>query len=299
MFRGHGKRLGACAVAAALMAAGPAGSVPAAAGSAARCPLPVFGPGSAYQPVIRPSSFTANVSNQWFPLRPGRVLVYAGTKDGKRALDILAPSARTKVIDGVRTRMVEDRLLLNDVLEERTTDYYAQDACGNVWYFGEDTAELDKNGHVVNTSGSFHAGVNGAQPGVFMQDPQLGRWFRQEWYRGQAEDTFRVVQFDDGRRPYGTFHGDADGGTDRAGAGRARQQVLRPRPGRGVSRHRSGSGRDTEARRCDLLRGMKRRAVLKGRATAPLCPPVHPRGSACGFWSSRTRRRSRVCWNEA
>jgi hypothetical protein len=44
---------------------------------------------------------------------------------------------------------------------------------------------------------------------------------------------------------------------------------------------------------------MKRRAVLKGRATAPLCPPVHPRGSACGFWSSRTRRRSRVCWNEA
>ena len=61
MFRGHGKRLGACAVAAALMAAGPAGSARAAAGSGARCPLPVFGPGSAYRPVIRPSSFTADV----------------------------------------------------------------------------------------------------------------------------------------------------------------------------------------------------------------------------------------------
>jgi hypothetical protein len=209
MFRGHGKLLAACAVAAALMAAGPAGSARAAAGSGARCPLPVFGPGPAYRPVIRPSSFTADVSNRWFPLQPGRVLVYAGTKDGKRALDILAPSARTKVIDGVRTRMVEDRLFLNNVLEERTTDYYAQDACGNVWYFGEDTAELDKNGHVVDTSGSFHAGVNGAQPGVFMQaHPQLGRWFRQEWYRGQAEDTFRVVQFGTTAAvPYGTFHG--------------------------------------------------------------------------------------------
>ncbi len=132
MFRGHSKRLGACAIAAALIAAGPAGCARAAAGSGAQCPLPVFGPGSAYKPVIRPSSFTADVSNRWFPLRPGRVLVYAGTKDGKRALDIVAPSARTKVIDGVRTRMVEDRLFLNNVLEERTTDYYAQDACGNV-----------------------------------------------------------------------------------------------------------------------------------------------------------------------
>jgi hypothetical protein len=209
MFLGHGKPLGAWMVAVVLISAGSAGCAQAAARSGARCPLPVFGPGSAYHPVIRPSSFTADVSNPWFPLRPGRVLVYAGTKDGKRALDILAPSARTKVIDGVRTRMVEDRLFLNNVLEERTTDYYAQDACGNVWYFGEDTAVLDKNGHVVDTSGSFRAGVNGAQPGVFMQvRPQLGRWFRQEWYRGQAEDMFRVVQF--GTRaavPYGAFHG--------------------------------------------------------------------------------------------
>jgi hypothetical protein len=120
--------------------------------------------------------------------------IYAGTKDGETALDIVTNSRATRVIDRVRTRVVEDRLFLSGRLEERTTEYYAQDRCGNVWYFGEDTAQLDSHGHVVDTSGSFHAGVDGAQPGVFMQArPQLGRKFRQEWYAGEAEDTFKVI----------------------------------------------------------------------------------------------------------
>jgi hypothetical protein len=112
------------------------------------------------------------------------------------------------VIDGVTTRVVEDRLYLDNVLEERTSDYYAQDRCGNVWYFGEDTATLDEQGHVVSTEGSFHAGVKGAQPGVFMQaKPELGRKFRQEWFQGQAEDVFKVISLSSPITvPYGTFH---------------------------------------------------------------------------------------------
>jgi hypothetical protein len=162
--------------------------------ASSRCPLPVFGPGSQYHPKINPGNFGPNVDNPLFPLRPGRTFVYAGVKDGQNAIDIFAPSSRTKRIDGVTTRVVEDRLYLDGVLEERTSDYYAQDRCGNVWYFGEDTAELDENGNVVNTDGSFHAGVDGAQPGVFMQrHPQIGRQFRQEWAAGEAEDTFKVL----------------------------------------------------------------------------------------------------------
>ena len=171
-----------------------AGAVAPRAGAATACLLPRFGPGSQYHPVIEPSTFSADVDNPWFPLRPGTTFLYTGTKDGKAALDVVVPSSRTKLIDGVRTRVVEDRLFLDGVLEERTSDYYAQDTCGNVWYFGEDTAELDAHGNVVDTSGSFHAGVDGAQPGVFMQrHPQLGRRFRQEWYAGEAEDTFSAV----------------------------------------------------------------------------------------------------------
>ena len=44
-----------------------------------------------------------------------------------------------------------DRLYLDNRLEERTTDWYSQDSKGNVWYFGENTAELDKQGNVKST----------------------------------------------------------------------------------------------------------------------------------------------------
>jgi hypothetical protein len=172
------------------------------------CALPVFGPGADYHPTINPSDFSPNVDNPWFPLKPGTTFVYQGRKDGETAVDIFAPSHRTKLIDGVQTRVVNDRLVQNGVLEERTTDYYAQDRCGNVWYFGEDTAELDRYGHVVSRAGSFHAGVNGAQPGVYMQaHPTLGRTFRQEWDAGNAEDQFSAIdKHADITVPYGTFH---------------------------------------------------------------------------------------------
>jgi hypothetical protein len=177
------------------------------AAAAPSCDLPVFGPGPDYHPQITPSDFGPSVTNPLFPLKPGRTLVYTGTKDRKKARDTFTATPRTKVIDGVTTRAVEDRLYLNRVLEERTSDYYAQDTCGNVWYFGEDTATLDDQGNVVSTEGSFHAGVNGAQPGVFMQaHPAVGRKFRQEWSQGQAEDVFKVISLASPVTvPYSTF----------------------------------------------------------------------------------------------
>ena len=193
--------LGTIAVAAVVVA------VPAAAGAGSSCRLPRFGPGRDYHPHIDPANFSPNVTNKLFPLTPGQTLVYTGIEDEQKVLDLVVPSRRTKLVDGVRARVVEDRVYLDNVLAERTSDYYAQDRCGNVWYFGEDTAELDRQGHVVSTEGTWHAGVDGAQPGVFMQaHPQLGRRFRQEWYQGQAEDVFKVI--DRSARvtvPYGSF----------------------------------------------------------------------------------------------
>jgi hypothetical protein len=159
------------------------------------CSLPKFGPGRRYRPRLTGLGLSPHVTNPYFPLRPGTVLLYSGTKDGKPAVDVVLVTNRTRRVDGVRTRIVADRLYLSGRLVERTSDYYAQDRCGNVWYFGEDTADLDARGRVVSREGSFHAGVRGAQPGVVMQNrPQLGRTFRQEWYHGHAEDVFTAVR---------------------------------------------------------------------------------------------------------
>ena len=47
---------------------------------------------------------------------------------------------------------------------EDTHDWYAQDADGNIWYFGEDTKEYE-HGKVKTTEGSWEAGVDGARAG--------------------------------------------------------------------------------------------------------------------------------------
>jgi hypothetical protein len=87
-------------------------------------------------------------------------------------------------------------------LEEKTTDWYAQDDAGNVWYFGEATAEYS-NGKVKNTAGSWEAGVKGAQPGIVMlADPKVGESYRQEYYAGQAEDVAKVLRTD---ATYGSY----------------------------------------------------------------------------------------------
>ena len=177
------------------------------AAAAPTCHLPKFGPGSSYHPAVHPRDFSAHVTNPWFPLPVGRTYIYAGEKDGKKATDVVQVSRRTKRLDGFPVRLVNDRLLLAGRLEERTTDYYSQDKCGNVWYFGEDTAELDRHGHVTNTDGTWHTGVDGAEPGVFMQaHPQLDRKFRQEYYAGQAEDVYKALDKNSSRTvPYGSF----------------------------------------------------------------------------------------------
>ena len=138
--------------------------------------------------------FSANVTNSWFPLRPGSVYVYRGVKDGEPSREVMTVTHRTKVVDGARCVVVRDLLYLHGKLEERTQDWYTQDPKGNVWYFGERTAELDAQGHVKTTEGSWTAGVDGAVPGVFMfAHSSVGDSARQEYLRGQAEDHLRVL----------------------------------------------------------------------------------------------------------
>jgi hypothetical protein len=98
------------------------------------------------------------------------------------------------VIDGVRCTVLEDRLYLRGRLAERTTDWYAQDRAGTVWYFGEQTAELDAKGHVSSTEGTWQAGAHGAKAGIYMPaHPRVGETLSQEVYPGHAEDRFRVL----------------------------------------------------------------------------------------------------------
>jgi len=141
-----------------------------------------------------PHGFGVRVDNPWFPLKPGTRYEYVGVKDGQPSRDLMVVTHRITTIDGVPCIDVSDRLYIRGKLRERTTDWYAQDARGNVWYFGEETAELDAGGRVTSTEGTWRAGVDGARPGIFMPaHPRRGQSGRQEYYPGHAEDHFRVA----------------------------------------------------------------------------------------------------------
>jgi hypothetical protein len=139
--------------------------------------------------------FTPHVTNPWFPLPVGRTLIYRGEKDGKASRDVVHVTNGTRTIAGATCVAVFDRLYTDGSLAERTTDWYTQDAKGNVWYYGEDTAELDKHGKVTSREGTWQAGRNGAKAGIFMPaHPHVGDAFRQEYYKGHAEDFFRILR---------------------------------------------------------------------------------------------------------
>ncbi len=148
-------------------------------------------------PTPKASHFTHNssrITNPWFPLARGSVYVYDGQKDAKAARDVMTVTRKTKDITGIRAAVVSDRLFLNGVLAERTTDWYAQDRHGTVWYLGEKTAELNAKGKVTSTEGSFLNGRDGARGGIFMPaHPVVGQSFQQESFKGQAEDRFRIL----------------------------------------------------------------------------------------------------------
>lgn len=148
--------------------------------------------GQEYAPIVDPANFSDPIVNDYFPLDPGLATVFEG---GEERVEVTV-TAETRVIMGVTTRVITDRVFVDGQLQEDTVDWYAADNFGNVWYFGEQTAEYE-NGQITTTEGSWEAGVDGALPGIIMlADPQVGDAYRQEFYAGQAEDVARVYAVD-------------------------------------------------------------------------------------------------------
>ena len=156
---------------------------------------------------LNPSEFTSQVTNPYFPLKPGAKWVYQEDDGSGARLRIeVTVAAETKRIMGIEARIVHDVVTESGAVVEDTFDWYAQDSAGNVWYLGEDTKEYE-DGKVVSTKGSWLAGQDGALPGIIMAaQPRPGMTYRQEHYSGHAEDGATVVGLGESVTvPSGTF----------------------------------------------------------------------------------------------
>ena len=144
---------------------------------------------------LDPADFTAGSDHPYFPLDPGRQWVYRESAPDEPPLRVVVTvTSRTRrIANGVEARVVRDTVTDHGEVVEDTFDWYAQDAAGNVWYLGEETAEFE-DGRIATREGSFEAGVDGALPGIIMPaEPADGASYRQEYFEGEAEDNGEVL----------------------------------------------------------------------------------------------------------
>jgi hypothetical protein len=117
-------------------------------------------------------SHPTRVDNKWFPLVPGRQFVYEGRAnrgDGRRPHRVLfTVTDLTKVIDGVRTRVIWDRDVNAGTLREGELAFMAQDDDGNVWNFGEYPEEYAR-GRFHGAPDTWVVGRAGARAGIGMR----------------------------------------------------------------------------------------------------------------------------------
>jgi hypothetical protein len=144
---------------------------------------------------LNPADFTTKIDNRYWPMRPGSRWVYreGDTQGTKEKVVVEVTNKTKKIANGIVARVIRDTVTEKGVPVEVTDDWYAQDKKGNIWYLGEYVTNYT-SGKVIDHAGSFEAGVDGAQPGIAMPArPKPGLSYRQEYYKGAAEDKGAVI----------------------------------------------------------------------------------------------------------
>jgi hypothetical protein len=152
--------------------------------------------GPAAPPAKPGRRYRAWVDHPLFPLRQVGRMVYKGVEDGASIRIESRVRGRRVRVAGVLAAAVDVKEREGGKLVERSTDYYAQDRAGNVWYLGERVDQLE-NGKVTGHEGQWIAGRRGARRGLFMPAaPKVGQSFRQSRAPGVSRDRSTVVAVD-------------------------------------------------------------------------------------------------------
>ena len=173
-------------------------------------------PGAKKFEEIDPKNFdrSENIDNAWWPLKPGSQWTVEGTteEDGKKIPHkiVMTVTDLTKMIGGVRTRVVLDEDYSDGKLAEKELVFFAQDKVGNVWHLGQYVEHWEDKQFVGGQA--WHVGnPDGAKAGIMMPaDPKAGTMSYSEGYapapffwtdRGRVYQTGQKVKV-----PAGTYN---------------------------------------------------------------------------------------------
>jgi len=130
----------------------------------------------------------------YFVLEPGFQFVLE-SDDATLQITVLD---ETRTIDGVETRVIEEREWKDGKLFEVSRNYFAMcEQTKDVFYFGEDV-DFYENDKVVKHDGSWLAGTDGSKAGLMMSgSPKVGMKYFQEVAPGVAMDRAEIISIDE------------------------------------------------------------------------------------------------------
>ncbi|HUE95772.1 MAG TPA: hypothetical protein VMN39_03905 [Longimicrobiaceae bacterium] len=148
--------------------------------------------------------FTTASTNPYFPLAVGDRWHYLGEEDDVAVELLITVLDMTRTIDGVTTRIVEEREWEDDELLEVSWNYFVQAGDGTICYFGEDVDIFEDE--EISHEGAWCADDAGNAPGIIMPaDPRPGMTYQNELAPGIAEDAAKIVGIGPITVPAGTF----------------------------------------------------------------------------------------------
>src|SRR5688572_30773725 len=127
---------------------------------------------------VNKSNLSARGMSKYMILQPGRRAEYEG-KDARLVITVLP---ETKTVDGVETAIVEERETEGGKLKEVSRNFFAINRkTGDVYYFGEEVDDYDKDGKIVGHGGAWISGQKGARFGLLVpSQPKTGQRFYAE-----------------------------------------------------------------------------------------------------------------------
>jgi hypothetical protein len=151
--------------------------------------------------------FVSSGENSYFVLEPGYQVILGGQEDGEELELVMTVLNETKVVDGVETRVVEEKESIGGSLVEVSRNYFAMcKPTNNAIYFGEDV-DMYEDGEIVSHEGAWLAGENGSKAGMIMPGKaEVGLKYYQEIAPGIAEDRAEIMSVNNTLdTPAGTF----------------------------------------------------------------------------------------------
>lgn len=143
-------------------------------------------------------TLSSNGSNDYFFLQPGYQLTLEGEEDREAVQLIVTVMNETKTVDGIETRIVEERESVDGELVEISKNYFA--ICketDDIFYFGEDVDDYE-DGEIVSHEGGWLAGLDGARAGLIIPaNPKIGMKYYQEIAPGVAEDRAEITSLNE------------------------------------------------------------------------------------------------------